>query len=162
MERTGVRARIEQELGRGGIGGILAQEAKTLTVVGYVRHSEEELSQGKNGIEEQAARIEVFLDSQGWNLKTIYQDVGEPGDSLQRPSLLELIAQPDFEVLVVDTTDRLTCKKQDLDFMLALFDKLGITCLAATWSWDYLAQYMRHCFRAKGNKIYALLDQKEP
>lgn len=134
---------------------IPSREVKAVTVVGYARQSEQELRQGKKGIDKQVARIEAFVHSQEWNLSAMYQDVIESDG----PGLLELLAHPDFQVLVIDTTDRLTRKKSDLDFLMALLDKLGITCVAATWSMDYLAQYMRHYYRVNGNKLYALLDQ---
>jgi len=138
---------------------IPSREVKAVTVVGYARQSEQELRQGKKGIDKQVARIEAFVHSQEWNLSAMYQDITESGDNLNRPDLLELLGHPDFQVLVIDTTDRLTRKKSDLDFLMALLDKLGITCVAATWSMDYLAQYMRHYYRVNGNKLYALLYQ---
>ena len=154
-----VVARIGQELYRERVERIPAQEVKTMTAVGYARQGEQELRQGKKGIDIQTSRIGAFVRSQKWNLSAMYQDIAESGDNLDRPGLLEWLSHPDFQVLVVDTTDRLARKKRDLDFLLALLNKLGITCIAATWSWDYLAQYMRHYYRTKGNKIYAQLDQ---
>jgi hypothetical protein len=63
-----------------------------------------------------------------------------------------------YEILVVDKTDRLTTKKKDLDFLLALLEKHGITCVPATWSWEPLAQYMRWWYRRRANPVYAQLD----
>jgi hypothetical protein len=79
------------------------------------------------------------------------------------PALPDLLAHRDFDILLVDTADRLACKKKDLDFLMARLDKCGVTCVATTWTWDYLAQYMRHCYgrhsyRTKGCKVYAQLD----
>jgi hypothetical protein len=59
---------------------------------------------------------------------------------------------------VIDRTDRLTCKKEDLDFLLALLEEHNITCVPATWSWEPLAQYMRWWYRRKENPVYAQLD----
>ena len=161
MQFVDVMTGTEQEVRREGVRDASRQEVKTLTVVGYTRQSEQELQKRKKTIDEQAAKITTFIRSHEWNLSTMYQDIAESGDNLQRPALLELLARHDFEILVVDTTDRLARSKKELDFLMALLDKLGITCVAATWSMDYLAQYVRHYYRTKGNKIYALLDESE-
>jgi len=58
----------------------------------------------------------------------------------------------------VDRTDRLTSKKKDLDFLLALLEQHGITCVPATWSWEPLAQYMRWWYRLRASPVYAALD----
>ena len=161
MQFIDVMAGTEQEVRQEEVRDTSRQEVKTMTVVGYTRQSGQELRKRKKTIDEQAAKIAVFIRSQEWALSAMYQDIAESGDNLQRPALLEILARHDFEILVVDTTDRLARTKKDLDFLMALLDKLGITCVAATWSMDYLAQYVRHYYRTKGNKIYALLDQDD-
>ena len=161
MQFIDVMAGTEQEVRREEVRDTSRQEVKTMTVVGYARQSGQELRKRKKTIDEQAAKIAALVRSQEWALSAMYQDIAESGDNLQRPALLELLSHHDFEILVVDTTDRLARTKKDLDFLMALLDKLGITCVAATWSMDYLAQYVRHYYRTKGNKIYALLDQGE-
>ena len=53
-----------------------------------------------------------------WHLIHTYEDIGWSGEDLDRPGLLALLSDLDFEILIVDRTDRLTCKKKDLDFFL--------------------------------------------
>ena len=161
MQFIDVMAGTEQELRREEVGDASRQEVKTMTVVGYARQSGQELQKRKKTIDEQAAKIAAFVRSQEWDLTSMYQDITESGDNLHRPALLEILAQHNFEILIVDTMDRLARTKKDLDFIIAFLDKLDITCVAATWSMDYLAQYVRHYYRTKGNKIYALLDKSE-
>lgn len=158
MDYTGLLARTEPKPELQRAEGIPGLGLKTLTVAGYVRQSEEELRQGLNGTDEQAKKIREFAQAHGWNVIHMYEDISEPSDNLGRPAFLDMLAHPGFDVLLVAATDRITRRKKDLDFLMALLDKCGVTCVAATWTWDYLSQYMRHCYRTKGCKVYACLD----
>jgi hypothetical protein len=131
---------------------------RRMRAVGYVRQGFDEL--GRKGIspEGQKARIAACADAHEWHLVETYEDVGWTGNCLSRPGLIALLANPDFEVLIIDRTDCLTCKKSDLDFLLALLEKHNITCVPATWTWEPLAQYMRWWYRRKANPVYAALD----
>ena len=126
--------------------------------IGYVRQDFAEI--GKSGMspEGQKARIAARADACGWHLVGTVEDIGWCSSDLDRPGLVSLLAEQDFDILVLDKTDRLTCKKKDLDFLLALLEKRGVTCVPATWSWEPLAQYMRWWYRLKGSPVYASLD----
>jgi hypothetical protein len=142
----------------GGDGSTHLYPPRRMRAVGYVRQGFDEM--GKKGIspEGQKARIAGRADAYEWHLIHTYEDIGWSGEDLDRPGLLALLSDPDFEILIVDRTDRLTCKKKDLDFLLALLEKQGITCVPATWSWEPLAQYMRWWYRLRASPVYALLD----
>jgi hypothetical protein len=131
---------------------------RRMRAVGYVRQDFGEMSDKRTSRADQRARIAECADAKDWHLIHTYEDIGWSGEDLNRPGLLALLSALDFEILIVDRTDRLTCKKKDLDFLLALLEKRGITCVPATWSWEPLAQYMRWSYRRRANPVYALLD----
>jgi hypothetical protein len=131
---------------------------RKMRAVGYVRQGFGEMDGERTSHEGQRTRIAGCAEANDWDLIHTYEDIGRPGEDLARPGLLEVLSSPDFEILIVDRTDRLTGKKKDLDFLLALLEKRGITCVPATWSWEPLAQYMRWWYRLKANPVYALLD----
>ena len=131
---------------------------RRMRAVGYLRESFGEMGQTSTSPEGQKARIVACADAREWHLVHTYKDIGWSGEDLDRPGLLALLSCQDFEILVVDRTDRLTCKKKDLNFLLTLLEKRGITCVPATWSWEPLAQYMRWWYRLRANPVYAALD----
>jgi len=135
---------------------------RRIRAVGYVRQSFEEMGKKGTSPEGQKARIAECADTHGWHLVHTYEDIGWSGEDLDRPGLLALLSSLDFEILVLDRTDRLTAKKKDLDFLLALLEKRGITCVPATWSWEPLAQYMRWWYRLRASPVYASLDSSPP
>jgi hypothetical protein len=157
---TSIRPRVERE-GGGNITHV--RPPRRMRAVGYVRQGFDEMGLKRTSSEGQKARIAGCADAHDWHLVNIYEDVGWPGEDLDRPGLLALLSSLDFEVLILERTDRLTCKKKDLDFLLTLLEKRGITCVPATWSWEPLAQYMRWWYRLRGNPVYALLgSESEP
>ena len=152
---TEIRPRVERK-GGGSVTEI--RPPRRVRAVGYVRQGFEEMGLKRASTEAQKARIADCADCHDWHLVHTYEDVGWSGDDLDRPGLLALLSSPDFEVLVLERTDRLTCKKKDLNFLLTLLEKHGVTCVPATWSWEPLAQYMRWWYRLRANPVYALLD----
>jgi hypothetical protein len=152
---TALRTRLETE-GGGSMKPI--HPPRRMRAVGYVRQGFGETDRKWTSPEEQKARIAGCADAHDWHLVQTYEDIGWSGDDLNRPGLPELLSRSDFDILIVDRTDRLTGKKKDLDFLLALLEKRGITCVPATWSWEPLAQYMRWWYRLKADPVYALLD----
>jgi hypothetical protein len=152
---TGLRTRVEKALDAG---VPRAQLLRRVRAVGYVRQGFEEVEKKRTSPEGQKARIAGCADTNEWHLTDTHEDIGWSGEDLDRPGLLALLSSLDFEILVVDRTDRLTCKKKDLNFLLALLEEHGITCVPATWSWEPLAQYMRWWYRLRANPVYALLD----
>ncbi|OGO47601.1 MAG: hypothetical protein A2W34_00150 [Chloroflexi bacterium RBG_16_64_32] len=160
-EMTIVRFPTELGLEMEKAGGSSATHILTprrMRAVGYVRQSFGEMSQTRTSPEGQKARIAACADDREWHLVHTYEDIGWSEEDLDRPGLLALLSSQDFEILVVDRTDRLTRKKKDLNFLLTLLEKRGITCVPATWSWEPLAQYMRWWYRLRANPVYAALD----
>jgi hypothetical protein len=135
-----------------------AQRPRELRAVGYVRQGFGETDKKWTSPEDQKARIASLADAHDWHLVQTYEDIGWSGEDLSRPNLPALLSRSDFEILIVDRTERLTGKKKDLDFILALLEKRGITCVPATWSWEPLAQYMRRWYRLRADPVYARLD----
>jgi hypothetical protein len=131
---------------------------RRMRAVGYVRQGFGETGKKWTSPEGQKARIAGCADAHEWHLLHTYEDIGWTGEDLDRPGLLALLARLDFEILILDRTDRLTCKKKDLTFLLAFLEEHGITCVPATWSWEPLAQYMRWWYRLRGSAVYASLD----
>jgi hypothetical protein len=135
-----------------------APAPRKMRAVGYVRQDFGEMDRKRTSPEDQKARIAGCADANDWHLVQTYEDIGWSGEDLNRPGLPALLSRSDFDILIVDRTDRLTGKKKDLDFLLALLEKRGITCVPATWSWEPLAQYMRWWYRLRADPVYALLD----
>ena len=135
-----------------------AHAPRRVRAVGYVRQDFEKMGKKRTSPEGQKARIAGCADANDWHLAHTYEDIGWSGEDLDRPGLLALLCSLDFEILIVDRTDRLTCRKKDLDFLLTLLESRGITCVPATWSWEPLAQHMRWSYRRRANPVYALLD----
>ncbi len=125
---------------------------------GYIRQDFEEMGKKWTRPDGQKTRISTCAEKHGWQLAEVHEDIGWTGECLNRPGLIALLSDTDFDVLIVDRTDRLACKKSDLDFVLALLEERGVTCVPATWSWEPLAQYMRWWYRSKGNTVYAQLE----
>lgn len=138
--------------------GTHAHPPRRMRAVGYVRQGFGEMGKKDTSPEGQKARIAACADANEWHLIHIYEDIGWSGEDLDRPGLPALLSSLDFEILIVDRTNCLTCKKKDLDFLLTLLEKHGITCVPASWSWEPLAQYMRWWYRLRSNPVYAMLD----
>jgi hypothetical protein len=153
--RTELRPGVEKGEGPG---VTLVHPPRRMRAVGYVRQGFGEMAQARTSPEGQKARIAACADAMEWHLTHTYEDVGWPGEDLDRPGLLALLSSQGFEIVIVDRADRLTCKKKDLNFLLALLERRGITCVPATWSWEPLAQYMRWWYRLRASPVYALLD----
>jgi hypothetical protein len=153
--RTELRPGVEKG---GGPSVTLVHPPRRMRAVGYVRQGFGEMAQARTSPEGQKARIAACADAMEWHLTHIYEDIGWPGEDLDRPGLVALLSSQGFEIVIVDRADRLTCKKKDLNFLLALLERHGITCVPATWSWEPLAQYMRWWYRLRASPVYALLD----
>jgi hypothetical protein len=159
MTMADVETELRDRVQKAGGGSVeYVHPPRRMRAVGYVRQGFGEVDRRRTSPEGQKARIAGCADAKEWHLIHTYEDIGWSGDDLDRPGLLAALSNPDFEILIVDRTDRLTCKKKDLNFLMALLEKHGVTCVPATWSWEPLAQYMRWWYRLRGNLVYALLD----
>lgn len=124
----------------------------------YVRQDFAEMSKKWTRPDSQKGRITTCAEANGWELTCTFEDIGWTGECLNRPGLVSMLANLDFQILLIDRTDRLACRKEDLDFLLALLEEHGVTCVPATWSWEPLSQYMRWWYRRRENPVYAQLD----
>ena len=159
MTTTAFETRIRSRVEKAGGGTFThVRPPRRVRAVGYVRQSFEEMDRKRTSPEGQKAGIAACADTHDWHLVHTHEDTGWSGADLDRPGLLALLSSLDFEIVIVERTDRLTSNKKDLDFLLSLLDKRGITCVPATWSWEPLAQYMRWWYRLRANPVYALLD----
>jgi DNA invertase Pin-like site-specific DNA recombinase len=129
--------------------------------VGYVRQQFEEMGKKRTRPDLQEARISAFAAAHKWHLQHVHEDISWASDGLNRPGLVALVANPEFDILIVDRTDRLAANKADLDFLLALLERQEVTCVAVTWSSEPLSQHMRRWYREKGNPIYAQLESEK-
>ncbi len=106
----------------------------------YTRKSSEEgLEQDFNSLHAQREACEAFIKSQageGWRLiKTAYDDGGLSGGTMERPALLQLLAdirQGLVDVVVVYKVDRLTRSLADFAKMVEVFDAHGVSFVAVT------------------------------
>jgi len=155
---TGFQTELRTTVEKGGGSPTYVYPPRRMRAVAYVRQGFEEMGRQGTSPEGQKARAAGCADTHEWHLIHTYEDIGWSGEDLDRPGLLALLSDLDFEILIVDRTDRLSCKKKDLDFLLALLEKHGITCVPATWSWEPLAQYMRWWYRLRASPVYASLD----
>ena len=141
-----------------GIEALQAVWRRTPRAAGYVRQAFEEMGKERTRLEGQTSRIATCATKHQWPLVDTHEDFCWAKEGLNRPGLVALLLDTEFDVLVVDRTDRLAYKKSDLDFLLALLEEQGVTVVPATWSWEPIAQYMRRWYRGRGNAVYAQLE----
>ena len=106
----------------------------------YTRKSSEEgLEQNFNSLHAQREACEAFVKSQtneGWKLvKTVYDDGGLSGGTMERPALKRLLADIGeglVDVVVVYKVDRLTRSLADFAKMVELFDARRVSFVAVT------------------------------
>ncbi|MFW9770328.1 MAG: recombinase family protein [Candidatus Thorarchaeota archaeon] len=90
---------------------------RTKRAVGYTRVSTDEQRNEGQSIDNQAARIQAYAESQGWDLIDIYSDEGHSGKSIDRPELARLLADletTEIDIVLVYKVDRLTRRQRDL------------------------------------------------
>jgi site-specific DNA recombinase len=106
----------------------------------YTRKSSEEgLEQDFNSLHAQREACEAFIKSQhgeGWRVvKTVYDDGGFSGGTMERPALQRLLSdirERLIDVVVVYKVDRLTRSLADFAKMVELFDAHGVSFVAVT------------------------------
>jgi site-specific DNA recombinase len=106
----------------------------------YTRKSSEEgLEQDFNSLQAQREACEAFVKSQsgeGWRLvKTLYDDGGISGGTMERPALKRLLSDIDegrIDVVVVYKVDRLTRSLADFAKMVEIFDAHDVSFVSIT------------------------------
>jgi DNA invertase Pin-like site-specific DNA recombinase len=110
----------------------------------YTRKSSEEgLEQGFNSLHAQREACEAYVLSQageGWlGSKTVYDDGGYSGGSMERPGLQALLADIRrglVDVVVVYKVDRLTRSLADFARIVELFDAQGVSFVSVTQAFN--------------------------
>lgn len=110
----------------------------------YTRKSTEEgLDQAFNSLHAQRESCEAYVRSQAgesWVLiRTIYDDGGYSGGSMDRPALQSLLTEIDggrVDVVVVYKVDRLTRSLTDFAKIVERFDKRGVSFVSVTQSFN--------------------------
>jgi|CXWL01.1.fsa_nt_gi DNA invertase Pin-like site-specific DNA recombinase len=117
---------------------------KRLRCAIYTRKSTEEgLEQAFNSLHAQREACEAYVKSQvgeGWAfIRTIYDDGGYSGGSMERPALQSLLTEIDgghVDVVVVYKVDRLTRSLTDFAKIVERFDKRGVSFVSVTQSFN--------------------------
>ncbi|MBP6013487.1 MAG: recombinase family protein [Alphaproteobacteria bacterium] len=110
----------------------------------YTRKSTEEgLDQAFNSLHAQREACEAYVKSQageGWSLsRTIYDDGGYSGGSMERPALASLLADIEkgqVDIVVVYKVDRLTRSLTDFAKIVEQFDKRGVSFVSVTQAFN--------------------------
>jgi DNA invertase Pin-like site-specific DNA recombinase len=119
-------------------------QAKTLRCAIYTRKSSEEgLEQGFNSLHAQREACEAYILSQvgeGWTaIKTLYDDGGFSGGSMDRPGLKALladIAAGKIDVVVVYKVDRLTRSLADFAKIVERLDQHEVSFVSVTQAFN--------------------------
>ena len=120
------------------------KKPRALRCAVYTRKSTEEgLDQAFNSLHAQREACEAYVKSQageGWSLiRTIYDDGGYSGGSMERPALQALLADIEkgqVDVVVVYKVDRLTRSLTDFAKIVERFDKRGVSFVSVTQSFN--------------------------
>ena len=119
-------------------------DRKTLRCAIYTRKSSEEgLEQDFNSLHAQRQACEAYVLSQageGWiALPEIYDDGGFSGGNMERPGLVQLLAEIDrgrIDVVVVYKVDRLTRSLTDFARIVERFDKREVSFVSVTQAFN--------------------------
>jgi len=117
---------------------------QTLRCAIYTRKSSEEgLDQAFNSLHAQREACEAYIKSQhheGWRLiKTLYDDGGFSGGSMERPALKSLLGDIDnglIDVVLVYKVDRLTRSLTDFARIVECFDSHVVSFVSVTQSFN--------------------------
>jgi site-specific DNA recombinase len=120
------------------------KKPRALRCAVYTRKSTEEgLDQAFNSLHAQREACEAYVKSQageGWSLiRTIYDDGGYSGGSMERPALQALLADIEkgqVDVVIVYKVDRLTRSLTDFAKIVEQFDKRGVSFVSVTQSFN--------------------------
>jgi site-specific DNA recombinase len=118
----------------------MAAERRVRRCAVYTRKSSEEgLEQDFNSLHAQREACEAYIKSQageGWKLvRTHYDDGGYSGGSMDRPGLVQLLAdirEKELDTVVVYKVDRLTRSLADFAKIVEVFDASGVSFVSVT------------------------------
>jgi site-specific DNA recombinase len=135
MERARI-LRIKEE------GQRMKNEIKNCAI--YCRKSSDEgLDMDFNTLDAQREACEAYITSQrseGWKaVKTVYNDGGYSGGTMERPALQNLlndIISGKVNIIVVYKIDRLTRSLMDFAKLVDVFDEYGVTFVSVTQSFN--------------------------
>lgn len=110
----------------------------------YTRKSSENgLQQDFNSLKAQHAVCSAYIESQqhrGWtDIGKIYEDAAESGGTLERPAMIELLADIErgrVDVVVVYKLDRLSRSLLDFVRLIDVFQRYGVTFVCITQNFD--------------------------
>src|SRR5436853_4100438 len=110
----------------------------------YTRKSSEEgLDQSFNSLDAQREACAAYVESQlheGWRLvKTLYDDGGYSGGTMERPALQKLLKDIDdraIDVVVVYKVDRLTRSLADFAKIVEIFDAHHVSFVSVTQAFN--------------------------
>jgi len=106
----------------------------------YIRVSTDEQAENGYSLELQRERITAQIAAKGWNLYNVYEDAGQSGGSLNRPSLKAMLSDMEagnIQAVVIYKLDRLSRKQRDTMYLLEdVFIKQGIELVSISESLD--------------------------
>ena len=108
----------------------------------------------------QEAHISSFAEAHNWQLQGIHEDMSWASDGLNRPGLVALIANSDFDILIVDRADRLAPNKSR-STSCSPSSRSRASPASPRPVHGPLAEHVRHWYRDKGNPIYAQLEAEK-
>ena len=108
-------------------------------VIGYVRVSTDEQAKEGISLEAQEEKIRAYCLVKSWELLEVVKDEGVSAKNLERPGIkrvLEKVNKKEIDILVVFKLDRLTRSVKDLNFLIELFEKKGISLVSISENLD--------------------------
>ncbi len=105
----------------------------------YLRVSTTEQAEEGFSIAAQKERLKAYIQSQGWELATIYEDGGFSGGTINRPSFNKLRSDMKtgmFDLILVYKLDRLSRNMRDLSNLVHEMDEHNIYFKSATEPFD--------------------------
>jgi site-specific DNA recombinase len=103
----------------------------------YVRVSTDEQAKEGYSLDAQEEKLEAFCFSQGWEIKKLYREEGQSAKNTNRPQLKLLMSElTSFDVVLVYKLDRLSRSVADINELLQIFEKHGVSFKSATEPYD--------------------------
>jgi site-specific DNA recombinase len=143
LQRARSAASAKRRSGKGSVSATVSSVRHLRCAVYTRKSSEEGLDQDFNSLQVQREACEAYIASQrheGWRLiATAYDDGGYSGGSMERPGLVQLLADVQsrrIDVVVVYKVDRLTRALADFAKIVEIFDAAGASFVSVTQSFN--------------------------